>query len=165
MATVYLKKTLSGFAPADEPSLELHRKYSLGETYRAEIVKPRSYQHHKLCMALLSLTYHNLPEKFELLWPTFDKFRYAIAEASGHVESYITIEGEIKQKPGSLSYDAIPDDVEFGRVMAGMMTVCAQILDMEQSELAAEVSQYADQTYGAHQTQKRSTRERVPDPA
>ena len=146
---MYLRKTLTGFVCADEPSLEVHRKYKTGEVYRADVVKPRSYQHHKLCLSLLQLTYANLPEARVSQFPTFLKFRKAIAEASGHVEEYTTIDGEIKTMPGSLSYDAIPDDVEFGRIMGGMMTICARLLDIAESELAGEVSKYADQNYGA----------------
>lgn len=149
MARVYLKKTLTGFVCADDPSMELHRQYKTGEVYRADIVKPRSYTHHKLCMALLQLTYQNLREDFTARWPTFKRFRQAIAEASGHVEEYVTIDGEIKRIPGSLSYDAIPDEVDFTRIMAAMMTVCARLLDVAESELAGEVSKYADQNYGA----------------
>jgi len=149
MARLYLRKTLTGFVCADEPSIELHHKYKTGEIYRADVVKPRSYQHHKLCMALLQLTYTNLPEIRTAQFPTFTHFRRAIAEASGHVEEYVTIEGEVKTMPGSLSYDAIPDDVEFGRVMGAMMTICARLLDIAESELAAEVSKYADDNYGS----------------
>ena len=149
MARLYLKKTLSGFTFADEASQELARKFKTGDVFRADIVRPRSYQHHKLCMALLNLTWDNLPERMHASYPTFDKFRYAVAEAAGHVIQYVSIDGECKTMPGSLSYDAIPDDVEFGRIMGGMMTVCARILDVEQNELAAEVSRYSDSRYGS----------------
>lgn len=149
MARLYLKKTLTGFVCADDESMELHRKYKIGDVYRADVVKPRNYQHHKLCMYLLQLTYTNLPEIRTTQFPTFTLFRRAIAEASGHIEEYVTIEGEVRTMPGSLSYDAIPDDVEFGRVMGAMMTICARLLDIAESELAGEVSKYADQNYGA----------------
>jgi hypothetical protein len=148
MARMYLKRTLSGFVAADEPSLELCRKFKQGEVYRADVVKPRSYKHHKLCLALLNLTYDNLPERMARSYATFDQFRYAVAEESGHVESYVSLEGQIKTIPKSISYDVIPDDVEFGRVMSGMMTVCARILEVSEPELAAEVSKYADAHYG-----------------
>lgn len=149
MARMFLKRTLSGFVPADEASLELCRKFKQGEAYRADVVKPRSYQHHKLCFALLNLTYDNLPEKYARSYASFDQFRYAVAEESGHVESWVSLQGEIRSKPRSISYDEIPDDVEFGKVMAAMMTVCARILDMSEPHLAAEVSRYADSHYGA----------------
>jgi hypothetical protein len=148
MARMFLKRTLSGFVPADEASLELCKKFKQGEAYRADVVKPRNYQHHKLCLALLNLTYDNLPEKYAKSYAGFDQFRYAVAEESGHVESYVSLQGKIKTKPRSISYDEIPDDVEFGKVMAAMMTVCARILDVSEPHLAIEVSRYADSHYG-----------------
>lgn len=148
MAQLYLKRTPSGFEPADEPSLETARKYKVGEVYRADVVKPRSYQHHKLCMALLSLTYEQLPERYAMTYPTFDLFRYAVAKESGHCEAFIDLQGEFVTIPKSISYDAIPDDVEFGKVMAEMMTICANILHVEQSALEHEVARYADAHYG-----------------
>ena len=142
MARLYLKRTLSGFVPADEPSAELARKYKTGEVYRADVVKPRSYQHHKLCMALLTLTYQNQER-----YTNFDMFRKAVALEAGHVNEIIKLDGEVVLEPGSLSYDAL-DEVEFTRVMASMMTICAQILDVTEPELAGEVSRYADEHYG-----------------
>ncbi len=148
MARIFLRKTLSGFAPADEESAETIKGYKLHGVYRADVVKPRSFQHHKLCMALLSLTYKNLPEKFEGLWRSFDEFRKGIALQAGHVEVIKTPDGAIHESPGSLSYDAL-DEIEFTRVFGAMMTVCTRILDMGEAELAAEVSRYADSSYGA----------------
>lgn len=148
MARMYLKRTLTGFVPADEPSQGMMRKYKVGNVYRADVVRPRSYQHHKLCMALLSLTFENLPDRYAKSYPTFDGFRYAVAKESGHCEAFVDLQGEITTIPKSISYDAIPDDVEFGQVMAGMMTVCAKILQVDEPTLAMEVERYADEHYG-----------------
>ena len=41
MARMYLRKTLSGFVPADEMSVETAKRFKVGETYKADIVKPR----------------------------------------------------------------------------------------------------------------------------
>jgi hypothetical protein len=142
MARLYLKKTLTGFAPADEESRLLGRKFKRDEIYRADVVKPRSYQHHKLCMALLNLTYQNQER-----YTNFEIFRKAVALAAGHCEVIPTIDGELLTIPGSLSYDAL-DEVEFTQVMAAMMTVCCGILGMNAPELEAEVSKYADDNYG-----------------
>jgi hypothetical protein len=141
---LYLKKTLSGFEPADDHARALHRRYKLGETYRAEIVKPRSYRHHCLCLALLNLTFDN-QDRYE----DFDSFRKAVAIAAGHVDELITLQGEVLHVPKSISYDAIPDDVTFGRVMSKMMDICSGILgNMDRYELQAEVSKYAMDHYG-----------------
>lgn len=148
MARIYLKRTLSGLVAADEPSMALLRKYKVGEVYRADIVKPRSYKHHKLCMALLQMTYEHLPEKYAQSIPTFKKFRQAVALEAGHCEAFVTLNCEFTTVPKSLSYDAIPDDAEFGEVMAAMMTICARILSISKPELEIEVAKYADEHYG-----------------
>ena len=147
MARLYLRRTLSGFVAADDESGAAMKRYKVGEVYRADVVKPRSWQHHKLIFALLSLTYKNLPEKYAVLWPSFDKFRKAIALEAGHTETVITRDGVCHEGPGSISYDAL-DEADFTRVSSAMMTICALILDLSEPELAAEVSRYADSTYG-----------------
>lgn len=149
MARLYMKRTLTGLVPADEPSTTLLRKYKVGEVYRVDIVKPRSYKHHKLIMALLNLTFENLPEKYARSYPSFDMFRYAVALESGHAEAFVSLQGEITTVPKSISYDAIPDDVEFGRIASSMMTVCAGILSVSAPELEQEVAKYADSHYGS----------------
>ena len=143
MARLYLRRALTGFVAADEPSLELSRKYKVGEIYRAEIVKPRSYRHHCLIMSLLTLTFEN-QERYD----NFTVFRKAVAFAAGHVIEYTSLDGEIIREADSLSYDRL-DEVDFTAVSSAMMTVCAHILgDMELSELEAEVSRYCDDRYG-----------------
>lgn len=139
----YLRKTLTGFEPADEATRELWSKYKLGEVYRAEIVKPRSYQHHKLCMALLSLTFAN-QERYD----DFEAFRKNIARAAGHTRQFVDLDGEVWTEVRSLSYDEL-DELEFSALMPKLMTICAHILhDMDLEHLEAEVSRYADEHYG-----------------
>ena len=143
MARFYLRKTLSGFIPADEPSLEIARKFKLNEVYRADVVKPRSYQHHKLIMALLNLTYAN-----QEMYEDFEMFRKAVAVAAGHVEEMVTVDGEIIRLPKSINYDTL-DEIEFTAVSGAMMTVCCRLLKgIGRDELEAEVSRYADENYG-----------------
>jgi len=148
VARIYLKRTLSGFMPADEASAAQSKRFKQGHAYRADVVKPRSYKHHKKCMALLNLTYENLPEKYAHSYPTFDMFRYAVALEAGHAEAFVTLQGQILTIPRSISYDEVPDDVDFGKIMSDMMTVCANILQTSKPELAAEVSRYASEHYG-----------------
>lgn len=143
MAKLYLKRTLTGFVPADEASQAVARKYKLGDVYRADVVKPRSYQHHKLCFALLGLTFENQER-----YTNFEKFRKAVAIAAGHTEELITVDGEVLFVPRSLSYDEL-DEVEFSEVMPRLMTVCANILGgMDLGELEAQVALYADEHWG-----------------
>jgi hypothetical protein len=143
MSRIYLKRTLSGFEPADEPSRESWKKFKVGEIYRGDVVKPRSYQHHKQIMALLNLTYDNQDR-----YDNFESFRKAVALAAGHTEEIIGVDGEIHRLPASISYDRL-DEIEFTKVAGAMMTVCCHILgDIGADELEAEISKYADQNYG-----------------
>jgi hypothetical protein len=142
MARLYLKKTLTGFAPADEETRELGRKYKAGEVYRADVVKPRSYKHHCLCFALLNLTFLNQEQ-----YDNFDSFRKAVAMEAGHCEEFHTLDGEVLRVPKSMSYDTL-DEVEFTKVFGALMTVCCKILGTTAPILEAEVSKYADQNYG-----------------
>jgi hypothetical protein len=142
MARLYLRKTLSGFVPADEESRLMGHKFKRDVIYRADVVKPRSYQHHKLCMALLTLTFQNQER-----YTSFDMFRKAVAIEAGHVTEVITLDGEVTFEAGSLSYDTL-DEIEFTKVFGAMMTVCCKILGMTAPILEAEVSKYADENYG-----------------
>jgi hypothetical protein len=88
-----------------------------------------------MAFALLNLTFMN-QDRYE----HFEHFRKAVAIAAGHTEELVTVEGEILLLPKSLSYDAL-DEIEFTRVFASMMTVCARLLHgMGLEELEAEVS-------------------------
>lgn len=143
MARVFLKRTLAGFAPADEASADACRRFKVGEIYRADIVKPRSYQHHKLVFALLSLTFANQDR-----YRNFDDFRKAVAMAAGHSKEYVSVDGEIWREAGSLAYDAL-DQAEFEALFPKMMDVCALLLhDIDRAELAQEVEKYASEHYG-----------------
>ena len=139
MARMYLRKTLSGFVPVDEPSLEVFRKYKVGDTYRADVFKPRNYESHKLCFALLQLTYQNQER-----WTDFDDFRKAVAMAAGHTRELLTVSGEVIMLPGSLSFDAL-DEIEFSKVFGAMMSICADILGLTRPDLQAEVDRYASE--------------------
>lgn len=148
MADIFLKRTMGGtLAPADEHAENYIRLLKFGFVVRATVKIPRNYQHHKLIMALLTLTYRTLPEQYEPLWPSFDKFRKAVAYEVGHRDETTLKDGTIIEGPGSLSYDAL-DEAAFTRVSGAMMTWCANLLDMHEPELAAEVSRYADESYG-----------------
>jgi hypothetical protein len=139
---VWLKRTLSGFVPADDENSELVKKYKIGELYRADIVKPRSGPHHRLCFSLLSLTFSN-----QDVYTDARKFRRALAWEVGHVDEVMLSTGEVVKFPRSLSYDDV-DQAEFQILFPKLMTVCAHLLhDMDMQELEAEVAKYADENY------------------
>lgn len=139
MSKVFLKRTLRGFEAADEASQETLKRFKVGDIVKAEVVKPRSYQHHKLAFSLLTLTFKNQER-----YAAFPQFRKVVALEAGHVEQLVRIDGQIIEIPGSLSYEAL-DQIEFERVFANMMRVCADefLGGISQAKLREEVEQYA----------------------
>jgi len=140
MADIFLRKTLSGYIPADAASEAEWRKQKAGEVYRAKVTKPRNYKHHCLFMCLLELTFNN-QEK----WPNERQFRRAVALEAGHVQEIMTVDGVIYKVPLSYSYDELPDEDDFDKEFGAAMAVCAGILRMTAPDLEAEVLRYADQ--------------------
>lgn len=145
MARLYLRRTITGFEPADAASRETWKRFKLGQAYRSDVVKPRNYRFHCLCFALLNLTFENQeqyhPDQFNI-------FRKAVAIEAGHFDEITTRDGEVIPQARSLSYDEL-DDIEFERLFPKMMDVCARILhNMNVKDLEAEVARYATEHYG-----------------
>jgi len=100
VAEVFLRRTLSGFSPADEASAELCRSFKINETYRADIVRPRNGPWHRRYWKLVSVVYENC-EQFasaELLHG-YLKLRCGV---STPVASLAT--GEVFMVPGSIAF-------------------------------------------------------------
>lgn len=135
---IYLTRTLAGAIPADEEAKQAFRRWKIGETLKCSVKKPRCYKNHKRYFALLNLTFENQDK-----YTSFEHFRKAVQIAAGHVDELITLEGEVVLIPKSIAYDAL-DEMEFGKVFAETMAVCARLLgDLDLSELQNEVARYA----------------------
>lgn len=148
MARILTRKNLrGGLDPVDAEGEAALRRVKAGEVLTVEFKRPRNPLAHRLCMALLSLTWKNLPEQYDSTWSNFDSFRRAVACEAGYCEELIAPSGEVFKVPGSLSYDAM-DQTLFDQVFPRMMTVCCNLLRMSAPELEAEVSRYADENYG-----------------
>src|SRR3954462_9919914 len=119
---IYLIRTLNGLASADEEAKQAIKRWKIGETLKCKVSKPRCYRNHKHYFALLNITFEN-QEKYT----SFEHFRKAVQIAAGHVDELITLEGEVVLIPKSIAYDSL-DEMEFGKVFAETMTVCARIL-------------------------------------
>lgn len=140
----FIRKTLTGWVPADEQAKHIHSREKLGQAYRADIVQPRNYRHHCMFMSLIELTFMN-QQTYSDDWA----FRSAVALEAGHVRQFVTLDGEMHMVPLRYSYDDIPDEQDFTVAFGKAMSVCAGILKMENlKELEAEVGRYADEHYG-----------------
>jgi hypothetical protein len=142
MADLMLKVTLRGFEPDDQQAENYRRALKPGTRVRATVKIPRYGPHHRMVFALLQLTYSNLPERYASIWPSFEHFRKAVAVEAGHFEEVISRSGEVFRIPGSLSFDAL-DELQFDRVSKAMLRVCADVLGVDEPELAQEVERAA----------------------
>lgn len=135
---IFLTRTLAGLVPADEAAKQAVRRWKIGETLKCSVRKPRDYKNHRRYFGLLNLTFANQDK-----YTSFEHFRKAVQIAAGHVDELITLDGEITFIPKSIAYDAL-DEMEFSKVFAETMTVCAKILgDLDLDELRIEVERYA----------------------
>lgn len=135
---IFLTRTLAGLAPADAEAKEAVKRWKIGETLKCSVRKPRCYTNHKRYFALLNLTFEN-QEKYT----SFEHFRKAVQIAAGHVDELISLDGEVLLLPKSIAYDAL-DEMDFSKVFAETMTVCAKILgDLDLDDLRIEVERYA----------------------
>lgn len=140
----FMRKTLTGWVPADEQAQAIHRRQKLGQVSRADIAVPRNYKHHCLFMVLLNeVTFPNQER-----YVNAQHFRRAVALAAGHCEEMMTLNGEIILVPLPYDYDHCPDEVEFTEKFGAAMTICAAILHHTAPDLEEEVARYANEQYG-----------------
>jgi hypothetical protein len=138
-----LRRTLSGFEPADDHAREYQKALKVGQVVRAKVSIPRDYRNHCHFICLLDLTFENQER-----YTNRRMFRRAVALAAGHVDQIITLDGEVHLVPLSYDYATLPDEAEFVVRFAEAMTVCAGILRMEAPELEQQVARYASDKYG-----------------
>lgn len=108
MAKMLLRKTLNGFSPADDMSVEIAKRFKVGETYRGEIVKPRSTKtlgrYWVLCQMILDNT-----ETFRSKEQVSDYLKIR----TGHSTSIVAKKtGEIFHVANSINFDNL-DEAEF----------------------------------------------------
>lgn len=139
-----IRKTLTGWIPADEQGQAIHKRHKLGQVSRVDIAIPRNYKHHCLFMVLLNeVTFPN-QERFV----DAQAFRRAVALAAGHCEEMMTLDGEILKVPLPYDYEHCPDEGEFTAKFGAAMTICAAILRHTAPELEEEVARYANEQHG-----------------
>lgn len=124
MSELFLKRTLHGFTAADEGSQDAMRKFKMGETYRANVVKPRNLRNHRRYWALVNLVYQNTEgyASAELVHAHLK----LLAGRCSPVVSKAT--GETFLVPESISFSAM-DEAEFQEFWARCIkAVCEHII-------------------------------------
>lgn len=143
MAEIFQRRTLTGWVPADSESEAAWRRQKVGKVYRAKVAEPRNYKHHCLFMVLLNeVTFPNQER-----YANEKDFRRAVAYAAGHVEEFMSMDGEIVRSPLPYDYEHLPDEDDFTKEFGRAMSVCAAILRVAAPELEEHVSRYAGENY------------------
>jgi hypothetical protein len=120
MAHLFLKKTLVGWAPADDEAVNLARKFTLGEVYRAEIVKPRSVKALSRYWVLVQMILDN-SEVFKGKRQLHDYLKIRAGHATPIVAKST---GEIYMVADSIDFDTLGED-EFQEVWRRIVDVVA----------------------------------------
>jgi hypothetical protein len=111
VAKLLLRKTLTGWANADDASVDASKRFTVGETFRAEVVKPRSRKtlgrYWVLCQMILDNS-----ESFRSKEQVSDFLKLR----TGHTLS-ITAKstGEVFEVPSSIDFDTL-DETQFAEL-------------------------------------------------
>lgn len=137
VAKLLLRKTIGGFQPADDMSVETAKRFKVGETYRGEIVKPRSRKtlgrYWVLCQMILDNTE---------LFKSKEQVSDYIKIRTGHSTSIVAQKtGEIFHVANSIDFDTL-DETQFQEFWSRACDVVAQDIlpGITESELNYEVS-------------------------
>jgi hypothetical protein len=131
-----LRKTLGGFAPADDMSVETAKRFKVGETFRGEIVKPRSRKtlgrYWVLCQMILDNT-----ELFRSKEQVSDYLKIR----TGHSTTIVAKStGEMFHLANSIDFDHL-DEAEFADLWQRVCDVVVEDIlpGITQSEIEYEM--------------------------
>lgn len=134
---LHLKKTLAGFALADEMSVENAKRFKVGEVYKAEVVKPRSRKTlgrwWVLCQMILDNT-----EDFRSKEQISDYLKIR----AGHSTSIVSKStGEIFHVANSISFDEM-EEAQFQELWQKVCDVVVQDIlpGITQNEIEYEIA-------------------------
>ena len=122
MARVFLKKTLSGFAVAEDTESQGNaRKFKVGVTYKAEIVRPRSLKTLGRYWVLIDMILENTE-----MFPSKEALHAYLKIRAGHVITIVAkSSGEITYLADSIDFDTL-DETEFQKVWSRVCDIVAE---------------------------------------
>lgn len=102
---ILLQNTANGLIPLYGSDFDAKRKLKLGETYEADIKRPRNLGYHRRFFALLNVGHENT--KLDL---PFEVYRKYVVMKAGFVKIYETPKGNMYEAE-SISFANMPEDV------------------------------------------------------
>lgn len=135
MADIYLTRTLTGFAAADDAARDALRKIKLGRIVRCEVTAPRNIKHHRKFFALLNTVWEATGD-----WASADdllielKFNLGITR-----ELVIRKTGEVVKIVGSISFASMDQDAFDTFYERAVQELCFMAGIIESEHLRQEV--------------------------
>jgi hypothetical protein len=130
-----LVKTGIWFKAAFDEDYELIKRIPQGAIIAGKTEKQRNYQFHRKLFAVLKIGYDN-----QELYDNMELYRARVLIAAGHCDIIMLESGHANFIPKSISYEAIPDDHEFGILYNKVVEKVAQFLNVTNQELAMQVA-------------------------
>ena len=132
------------FIPATDQDRQKANKISQGEVVDVNYLKNRNTAFHRKFFALLKIGFDNQPEyngePYKEQPETFELYRAKVLIGIGFCDFIFTDTGNINYIPKSISYDSLPDNNDFERlVYTPAVEYIAAKLNIINQELAYEV--------------------------
>jgi hypothetical protein len=116
MTAIVLMKTPNGaLVPADPQATEYIAKLKLGAPVKAEVKRVRNYQFHKKLFALYDFAFDNWTPteatyKGQVVEKNREQFRGDLTVLAGHYITTVTLKGEVRLIPKSISFANMEQD-------------------------------------------------------
>ena len=122
-----LIKTLSGFQPADPPTVEWANKVKPGEAVHADFKKVRNYAFLKKYFALMNIAFDNwnpgeINSKYGVPEKNFERFREDTTILAGYFHVVIRLDGTTRIVAESISF-AKMDEEAFSKLYSATIDV------------------------------------------
>jgi len=126
---IYLTRSVSGLAAADDEAVACLRKIKLGQVVRADVVTPRNLKHHRKFFALLNLVWAATDQ-----WESVEDLLIELKCRLGVVRDVVLRDsGEVFKVVGSISFGSM-DQAEFDAFFERSLRLLAQMAGGIESE-------------------------------
>jgi hypothetical protein len=131
-----LTRTFNGLKATYNTDLELLSKLEVGQSYLAEIKKPRNILFHRKFFALLNLLFDNQDVHDDI-----DELRSDLLINIGCYKEKPNLDGEVIKIPLSISFSKM-DEVEFSKMYEKSKTFIMKYLKITNEQISEQIEQY-----------------------
>ena len=123
---------------SDRRSTEELLKFKDGDIVSAVIKRPRNPKHHRKLFAMLQIVWES--SAVQDRYPKLENLLDAIKDATGHVETFRKVNGEVLTKPKSINFESM-DQAAFEEFYAQAVEIIVQYIvpHLNRDDLAREV--------------------------